>query len=96
MPARPALAGQPWAALSVPSVHPGRVGSSGHRDDAACAVRAEVREQRAACRAAVELCVEGGTPSLLPGDPLCHEAFPTQLAVVLLRGTERAGVQQLL
>lgn len=96
MPAHPALAGQPWAALSVPSAHPGRAGSSAHRDDGDCAVGAEVREQRAACRAGVEPCIEDGTPSLLLGDPLCHVAFPTQLAVVLLRGTERAGAQQLL
>lgn len=81
VPAQPCLG---WAAVgstvSVPSVHPGGVGSSGPRGDVACA---EIRGQRAACRAAAEPCVEGGTPSLLPGDPWCHMAFPTQLALEL-------------
>lgn len=99
-PLTPALAGQPWAApcRCPPFIQAGLAAlvtgtmllvlyglKSGSRDQPAELVLNPV--------------LRVAPPSLLPGDPLCHVAFPTQLALVLFRGTGGwgfAGVQQLL
>lgn len=93
VPAHPCLG---WAAVGstvpVPSLHPGRVGSSGHRDDVACAVRAEIREQRPACRAGVEPCVEGGTPIPAPWRPTVPCGFSHPAGSGAVQGDRGLGI----